>query len=89
MQVNRHALTSLRERSGFTKSMLAREVGISVGTLHDIESGRRNASPEMIRRLAVALKIPTPALIGEAKVTTKAKAKGTTKATTRRSAGRR
>jgi transcriptional regulator with XRE-family HTH domain len=69
VQVNRHALTSLRERSGFTKSSLAREAGISVGTLHDIESGRRNASPEMIRRLAVALKVPTPALVGETKAT--------------------
>lgn len=65
MHLNRYALTYLRERSGFSKSSLAREVGISVGTLADLESGRRNASPEMIRRLAVALKVPIPALIGD------------------------
>jgi transcriptional regulator with XRE-family HTH domain len=63
VRVNRFALTELRERSGYSKSALARQVGISVGTLADLESGRRNASPELVRKLADGLKVPLAALV--------------------------
>ena len=63
MRLNRFALKELRERSGFTKAAFAREVGVSVGTLADLESGRRGASPEMAQRLAEALKVPLAALV--------------------------
>lgn len=65
VKLNRVALTEFRERSGFTKAALAREAGISTGALADLESGRRNASPAMIRRLAEALKVPLPALVAD------------------------
>jgi transcriptional regulator with XRE-family HTH domain len=64
MKINRWALTELRERSGLSKSGLAREAGVSVGTVADLESGRRNASPEMLRRVAAVLRVPLAALLG-------------------------
>jgi transcriptional regulator with XRE-family HTH domain len=57
------ALSAIRERRGLTKSGLAREAGISGGSLRDLESGRRNASPTMLIRLAQALAVPIPALL--------------------------
>ena len=63
MKINPCALTELRERSGYSKSALAREAGIGVGTVADLESGRRNASPEMVRRLAAVLRTPLAALL--------------------------
>jgi transcriptional regulator with XRE-family HTH domain len=63
VRLNRFALKELRERSGFTKAAFAREAGISIGTLADLESGRRNASPDMVGRLATAPKVPLPALL--------------------------
>jgi DNA-binding XRE family transcriptional regulator len=61
--VNRYALTELRERSGYSKTSLARDAGVSLGHLTDIESGRRNPSPEVLTRLAAALKVPVLALL--------------------------
>ena len=62
-KLNRWTLTELRERSGYSKSAFAREVGISTGTLSDLESGRRNASPDVLKRLAETLKVPLPAIL--------------------------
>jgi transcriptional regulator with XRE-family HTH domain len=65
VQVNRFALRALRERSGYSKSRLAHDAGVSVGTVADLESGRRNASPELARKLAGVLKVPLPAILEE------------------------
>ncbi len=63
MHINRLALREVRERSGYSKSRLAREAGVSVGTVADIESGRRRPSPNMVVRLAHALKVPLASLL--------------------------
>lgn len=63
VRANRHALAELRERSGYSKSHFARDVGISTGTLSDVESGRRNPSPDLLKRMAAVLKVPLPALL--------------------------
>ncbi|MGH3443268.1 MAG: helix-turn-helix domain-containing protein [Nitriliruptorales bacterium] len=55
--MHRFALRRIRERSGMSASELARRAHISHGTLLDIESGRRNGSPSMLRRIAAALKV--------------------------------
>jgi transcriptional regulator with XRE-family HTH domain len=65
VKLNPAALTCLRERSGYSKNALARDMGISVGTVADLESGRRNASPRMARRLATALRVPIAALLAD------------------------
>lgn len=65
MRINRYALTELRERSGLTKSALARLAGCGVPTIADIEAGRRSASPELVKRLARALKVPLPAILAD------------------------
>lgn len=63
MRTNRYALAELRERSGYSKSHFCRDVGISTGTLSDIEGGRRNPSPALLKRMADVLKVPLPALL--------------------------
>ena len=65
MQLNGHALRVIRERSGLSVSALASEVGISQPHLSNIERGRRRASPEVSRRLAVALRVPLLALLAD------------------------
>jgi transcriptional regulator with XRE-family HTH domain len=61
--VNRYALRVIRQRSGLSISVLASQAGISQPHLSNIESGRRQASPAVVRRLAAALKVPVVALV--------------------------
>ena len=42
---------------------LAEEIGSSPGYIHDIETGRRNPSDDVISRIAEALKVPLPAIL--------------------------
>ena len=57
------ALKALRERSGFTVTAFATEIMIVPGHLSNIEAGRRQASPDVVRRMAEVLKVPLPALL--------------------------
>ena len=65
MQVNRHALRVIRERSGLGLSELARRAGCSQPHLSNIEHGRRHPSPATLHRLAAALHVPVVALLAE------------------------
>jgi len=65
MQVNPHALRVIRERSGLSVSELARIAGLSQPHLSNIETGKRQASPTVLRHLADALQVPLLALIGD------------------------
>ena len=64
MVLNRSALTTIRERSGHTKTSLADAVGCDRTLIHRFENGERDASPAMVGRLAEALRCPLPALLG-------------------------
>lgn len=48
-------LRGLRKGKGVTQVDLAAKAGLTQGLLSDIEAGRRNASPETIRKIAAAL----------------------------------
>lgn len=63
MQVNPSALTEIRERSGYRKSVFASLVGISPSYLTEMEKGDKPGSPDVVRRMAEALKCPIAALI--------------------------
>lgn len=63
MQVNRHALRIIRERSGLTLSQLARASGVSQPHLSNVEAGRRRPSPGLLGRLAHELRVPVVALL--------------------------
>lgn len=63
MKVNRYALRVIRERSGLSISELARQCGTSQPHLSNIETGRRSASPALLRELAIVLKVPVLALL--------------------------
>ena len=65
MRLQRHALRVIRQRSGLSVSALAAQVGISQPHLSNIESGRRQASPQLAHRLARALKVPLVALLAD------------------------
>ena len=66
MPLNRHALRVIRERSGLSLSALAALADVSQPHLSNVERGRRQASPALIRRLAQALKVPVVALLVDA-----------------------
>ncbi|TDD54530.1 XRE family transcriptional regulator [Nonomuraea terrae] len=52
------AVTYAREMAGLSMTALAQRLGKSVSLISEIESGTRNATPEMLRLLATALNCP-------------------------------
>ena len=52
------AITYARERSGLTKQALAEMAGISPQLMGEIESGWRNATWPVLKRIAEALNCP-------------------------------
>ncbi|HEY9370999.1 helix-turn-helix transcriptional regulator [Streptomyces sp.] len=52
------AVRYAREMSGLSKTALAQRIGKSVSLVSEIESGTRNATPEVLRLLADALNCP-------------------------------
>ncbi|WP_395110279.1 helix-turn-helix domain-containing protein [Actinomadura sp. SCN-SB] len=52
------AVTYAREQAGLTKTQLAAACGVALSLISEIESGTRNATPSMIRKLADALNCP-------------------------------
>ncbi|EMF31085.1 DNA-binding protein [Streptomyces gancidicus BKS 13-15] len=56
------AVTFARTRAGLTKRAVAQECGFSEQLMCDIEAGRRNATPEKLRKIAVVLNCPVDAL---------------------------
>lgn len=65
MRINRHSLIALRERSGWSVSRFAMACAISTGYLSNIEAGRKNPQPEVIKRMADVLEVPIQCLISE------------------------
>lgn len=65
MRINRFALTEIRIRSGLSKSQLASRAGKATSTISDLESGRRDASPDLLQALAGALVCPVVALMAQ------------------------
>lgn len=64
MQINRAALTALRERSGLSKSELAGRAKLDRTLVTRIENGERRATPAVMKRLAEALQVSVVALMG-------------------------
>jgi transcriptional regulator with XRE-family HTH domain len=52
------AVIYAREKAGLTKADVARELGVTLSLISQIESGKRNATPAMIRRLAQVFNCP-------------------------------
>ncbi len=46
------AVASAREEAGLTKTAAAKELGVSIALVSMVESGRRNAKPELIESMA-------------------------------------
>lgn len=52
------AVTYAREKSGLTKTALAETLGVSLSLISEIESGTRNATPQLLTQMAQALNCP-------------------------------
>ena len=52
------AVEYARRQAGLSKSALARKLNVSLSLISMIESGHRNATPDLLRRLADALNCP-------------------------------
>lgn len=65
MVVNGEAVRVIRERSGFTGTALAEQVGINRAYLSHIEAGRKQPSPDVAKRLAEALKVRLVAILAD------------------------
>lgn len=62
MRINPAALKSLREMSGLSQVDLAGRAGVSQRMISALEAGERQARPATIKKLAVALGVPIPAI---------------------------
>lgn len=60
MAIDGQALRVLREKDGYSATKFAKELGVSLSYLGDIESGRRTCkrNPELIQRAARILNVP-------------------------------
>lgn len=56
-------LIHFRERDGWSRAKLADAAGLSDETLRLYENGRRNPTPDTIRRLADAMRVPYSVLM--------------------------
>ncbi|QVJ03016.1 helix-turn-helix transcriptional regulator [Nocardiopsis eucommiae] len=52
------AVTWARRQAGFTKTQLAKEIGVSLSLISEIEAGTRNATPANLNLIAAALGCP-------------------------------
>ncbi|MEU8278167.1 helix-turn-helix domain-containing protein [Microbispora bryophytorum] len=52
------AVTYARRAAGLSKTALAKRIGRSLSLISEIEAGRRNATPEVLRLMADALNCP-------------------------------
>lgn len=64
MQINPDALEALRLRRGETQRSLAAKAGISVKSYNAIETGRTSPRVSTVAKLADALKLTVPYLVG-------------------------
>jgi len=52
------AVTYARMQAGFSRTELAKRLGVSLSLISQIESGDRNATPALLRRMADELNCP-------------------------------
>lgn len=65
MNTNGAAVRALREAHGWRVSKFATAARISSSYLSNIEAGRKQASPEVLRRIADTLGIPLAAITSQ------------------------
>ena len=58
MRANGPAIRAMRERTGMTKTQLARATGIDRTHLHRMESGERQGTPAQLVAIAHILEVP-------------------------------
>jgi transcriptional regulator with XRE-family HTH domain len=65
IRANGAAIRALRAAYGWKPSKFATAVQVSHGYLTNIEAGRKQPSPEVLRRIADALNVPLAAITSE------------------------
>ena len=66
MKSNGHAVRAIRQRSGLSATQLADAIGVTRPFISNIERNYRNGSPEVIKAIADALKVPITAILLDA-----------------------
>ena len=56
------SLVWARKQAGFTQKELAARLGVSAGHMSEIESGKRNATPKNLAKIAEVLRCPRAVL---------------------------
>lgn len=56
--MDRRNLRVFRVKHGLKAGEMAAKIGVSRGTYSDVENGKRNCSPEFLRKLQAAFGIP-------------------------------
>jgi transcriptional regulator with XRE-family HTH domain len=56
------AVVWARKAKGVTQARLAKDIGIAISHMSEIESGTRNAPPHLLNKLAEALNCPVTVL---------------------------
>lgn len=63
MRARGTSITAIRERSGISKTELAKATGIDRTHLHRIETGERNGTDKQLVAIAHALGVPITAVV--------------------------
>lgn len=56
--MERRNLAVFRVQHGLKQGQMAAKIGVSRGTYSDVEKGKRNCSPDFLRKLQAAFDIP-------------------------------
>lgn len=65
-KVNHEALRAIAERSGYTSTSLARELGLKNHShISNLMAGRRRASWDLLKAIAAVLKVPVAAIVAD------------------------
>ena len=63
VQIDGEGLRAIRILAGWSVARFAQEIGIAPSHVSNIEAGRRQASPEVVKRMADTLGVPTSTLL--------------------------
>lgn len=62
LSTNHVALKAIRELNGLTRDELAKRVGVSRITIYYLETGKRNPTTELGKKISKALNVPLRAI---------------------------
>lgn len=65
LRTNGAAIRALRQAYGWKVVKFAQAIGVSRSYMSNLEAGRRQASPEVLRKISETLNVPLAAITGD------------------------